>query len=86
VDVTDLLGEGGEMTVGIGTEVELIGRDPEAATHLPTVARAAGTIAHELLCRLSRRVPRRYESPREPAGRVVTRRVAPASSGAGADA
>ena len=86
VDVTDLLGEGGGMTVGIGTEVELIGRDPEAATHLPTVARAAGTIAHELLCRLSRRVPRRYESPREPAGRVVTRRVAPASSGAGADA
>jgi len=84
VDVTGL----GEKSVGIGSEVELIGRDVDAATHLPRVAAAAGTISHELLCRLSRRVPRRYESSREPAGAVVTRRVAPAgtSSGAGADA
>ncbi len=47
-------------SMGVGTEVEVIGSDPNAPTHLPALARAAGTISHELLCRLSPRIPRRY--------------------------
>lgn len=46
--------------VALGSEVEIIGLDPLAPTHLPALARAAGTISHELLCRLSPRVPRRH--------------------------
>lgn len=57
IDATDA-GAG----LSIGTEVEVIGLDVGAPTHLPTVARAAGTISHELLCRMSPRVPRRYVS------------------------
>lgn len=70
IDVTDLP----VSAVGIGSEVELIGLDKHAATHLPRVAHLAGTGPHELLCRLGRRAPRRYLSQREPA--VVTRPVA----------
>lgn len=55
IDVTDLA-----ETPAIGTEVEIIGLDKHAPTHLPRVAHAAGTISHELLCRLSPRVPRKY--------------------------
>ncbi len=54
VDVTDLPAS----AVGVGTSVEVVGQDPAAPNHLPTLARQAGTITHELLCRLSHRVPR----------------------------
>jgi alanine racemase len=71
IDATDLPGE----MATVGATVELIGTDREAATHLPTVARTAGTISHEILCRLGRRAPKRYASHREHAGAtVVTRR------------
>jgi len=58
IDATDLAHK-----LAIGSEVEVIGLDKRAPTHLPTVAKAAGTISHELLCRLSPRVPRKYLSP-----------------------
>jgi alanine racemase len=73
IDVTDVPGG----TAGIGSEVELVGTDRDAPTHLPEVARRAGTISHELLCRLSRRARRRYESHREPAGASVVTRPSP---------
>jgi alanine racemase len=43
---------------GIGSEVTLWGQGPRGA-HLPIdeVARAAGTIAYELMCALAQRVP-----------------------------
>ncbi len=56
IDLTDIP----EGQAGLSSEVEIIGADRGAATHLPTVARRAGTISHELLCRLSPRLPRKY--------------------------
>ena len=56
VDLTDLP----EDQVAIGSAVEVIGSDRTAPNHLPTVARRGGTIAHELLCRISPRLPRHY--------------------------
>jgi len=43
-----------------GTEVELVGMDPGAPNHLPALASAGGTIAHELLCRMGPRLDRVY--------------------------
>jgi alanine racemase len=72
IDVTDVPSD----LAGVGATVELIGTDRAAATHLPTVARIAGTVSHEILCRLGRRAPKRYASHREHAGtKVVTRRT-----------
>ena len=56
VDVTDLPAD----LVGVGTPIELVSPEPGAPNALPELARAAGTITHELLCRLSPRLPRRY--------------------------
>ena len=47
VDVTDLPA----AAVRVGTEVELIGAERDAPTHLSTLAHAAGTTTYELLCR-----------------------------------
>lgn len=58
VDVTGLP----DGAVRIGSEAELIGRDPGAPNHLPKLARAAGTIPHELMCRVGRLVERTYLS------------------------
>lgn len=69
VDLTDV----GDA-VARGAKVELISRDPTAPNHLPTLAHNAGTIAHELLCRLSPRLPRSYvatEDARESAERSL---------------
>ncbi|MCK4874086.1 MAG: alanine racemase [Phycisphaerales bacterium] len=56
VDVTDL-----PMDTPVnGAEVEVVGRDPQAPNHLPTLARRAGTITHELLCRLGPPIHRTY--------------------------
>jgi len=70
IDLTDL--PKGLRELGI--EVELIGADPEAPNHLPALAQAAGTITHEMLTRLSPRLPRRYQAV-DPAEKpmVVTR-------------
>jgi alanine racemase len=47
-----------------GTPVELIGADPKAPNHLAALAKAAGTTPHEILCRLSPRLPRQYRAGR----------------------
>lgn len=59
VDLTDL---SGADSIGVGAPVQLIGTDPAAPNHLPTLARSAGTIPHEILCRLSPRIRRVYHA------------------------
>lgn len=61
VDLTDLPEQG----LGVGAWVELVGNDPGAPNHLPTIAKQAGTITHELLCRFGPRIPRHYISAEE---------------------
>lgn len=58
IDLTDVP----ESHAGVGAEVEIVGSDRSAPNHLPTLARRAGTISHELLCRLSPRLSRQYIS------------------------
>lgn len=41
-----------------GLEVEILSPDPDSPVHLPRVAARSGLIPHELLCRLSPRIPR----------------------------
>ncbi|MHC4422410.1 MAG: alanine racemase [Planctomycetota bacterium] len=48
--------------VGPGTEVELIGADPSVPNHVTALAKAAGTIPHEILCRLNPRIRRIYHA------------------------
>ncbi len=59
IDVTGLP----ETLARVGAEVELIGADPQGPNHLPTLAKAAGTITHELLCRVCPSIERVYVSP-----------------------
>jgi len=76
IDITDLPASAAQ----IGSEVELISDDRDAPNHLPRLAKLAGTISHEILCGLGKRVPRRYLSHREPASpTVVTRASAPSA-------
>jgi alanine racemase len=56
IDVTDLP----ERATGVGAPVEIVGNNPSAPNHLATLAKIAGTITHELLCRMSPRIERRY--------------------------
>lgn len=56
IDVTDLP----DALAAVGQEVEIIGRDVSRSNHLPSIAAAAGTITHELLCRFSPRIERVY--------------------------
>ncbi len=56
IDLTDLP----ETGLGVGSWVEIVGNDRTAPNHLPTLAKQAGTITHELLCRFGPRVPRHY--------------------------
>ncbi len=72
VDATDVP----EAASGVGAEVEIIGADRRAPNHLPTLARSAGTISHELLCRLSPRTPRVYRA----VDRAVERAEKPAGT------
>ena len=60
VDITDLGGAAGRET-----KVELVSRDPSAPNHLPTLAKQAGTITHEVLCRLNPTLPRSYVAMEE---------------------
>jgi alanine racemase len=55
VDLTDLPDD-----ARAGSIVETLSDDRAAPTFLPTVAHTGGTITHELLCRLSPRVARRF--------------------------
>lgn len=57
LDVTDIP----PQLAYVGAEVELAGMDRAAANYLPTVAQAAGSIAHEFLCRIGPRVERVYK-------------------------
>ena len=61
VDLTDLP----EVGIGVGSWVELVGNERGAPNHLPVLARHAGTITHELLCRFSQRLPRHYIASEE---------------------
>jgi len=62
IDLTDVaaLAEREDRAVGVGTLVELISPSVAAPNHLPTLARMAGTIPHEMLCRLNPRLKRVY--------------------------
>jgi len=61
IDLTDLDAmDGGGARQWTGTVVELISPDPAAPNHLPTLAAAAGTIPHEIMCRLNPRIDRIY--------------------------
>ncbi|MHC5023531.1 MAG: alanine racemase [Planctomycetota bacterium] len=61
IDLTDVpLPRDDARASGLGLHVELISTDRQAPNHLPTLARAAGTIPHEMLCRLNPRIPRRH--------------------------
>ncbi len=51
-----------EAAAGPGSVVDLVSADPSARNHLPRLAAAANTITHELLCRLSPKLPRVYTS------------------------
>lgn len=55
VDVTDL-----HEPVAIGDEAVLMGAQGDAAITATDLARACGTIAYDILCAVSERVPRRY--------------------------
>jgi alanine racemase len=81
VDVTDLP----ETLVAAGTEVELIGRHRGSPNGLAELAKAAGTIPHQLLTGLSARLPRRYVySAAHPSAADTTERAAtPAPAPAG---
>ncbi len=52
IDLTD------HPTVSVGDEVEIISPDPHAPSSLQNLARLAGTIPYELMCRLGDRVRR----------------------------
>lgn len=72
VDLTDIP----EDQIGLGALVEVIGHDRTAPNHLPALARRAGTIAHELLCRLSPRLTRQYLAVEKPASAPIAGSVA----------
>ncbi len=57
IDVTKIADRG---ALRIGAEVELIGKDPATATHLPKLAAAGKTILHDVVCGLSPRIERHY--------------------------
>lgn len=67
IDLTDVVSGGSVGTgswsasdFGVGMRVELVSPDPTAPNHLPRVAAAAGTIPHDLLCRIGPGVRRVY--------------------------
>jgi alanine racemase len=54
LDVTDIEG------VSVGDEVVLLGPQKDAAITVGELAKWAGTIPYEILCRVSKRMPRIY--------------------------
>lgn len=85
VDVTDAP----EEWAAVGMEVEIFGRDKTAPNYPAKLAAAAGSITHELLCRVSSRVERVYRYPAATGGAgtpvqtPTARPVAPATVGGG---
>jgi alanine racemase len=61
IDLTDVVDSTADG-LAVGTRVELVSPDRDAPNHLPRVAAAAGTIPHELLCRIGPGVRRTYLS------------------------
>lgn len=59
------------MTVDVGEEVVLFGRQGDEHIHVDDIARMLGTINYEVTCMVSRRVPRIYKKD----GRIVEVRV-----------
>lgn len=59
IDVTDVPA----AVSSAGMEVELVGRDRRAPNYLPRLAESAGSITHEMMCRLGARVERVYRYP-----------------------
>jgi alanine racemase len=45
----------------VGDEAVLIGRDGKEEIRVEEIAKLAGTISYEILCRISDRVPRIYQ-------------------------
>lgn len=72
VDVTDVpeayLKFGVAQGEHVGSEVELYSRHRTAPNYLPRLAHAAGSITHELLCRIGSRVERVHRYPASSAG------------------
>ncbi|MCL2058945.1 MAG: alanine racemase [Oscillospiraceae bacterium] len=64
VDVTDVEG------AAIGDEAVLFGKQGDAAITLEEIAGALGTIPYEIMCSISRRVPRVYIKNGKPSGFV----------------
>jgi alanine racemase len=62
VDVTDVAG------VALGDRVTLMGRDGADEITVDEVAAWAGTISYEILCGISKRVPRIYTGGRRDPG------------------
>lgn len=60
IDVTGVPGD----LCAVGAEVELVSARADAPNHLPVLAGAAGTITHELLCRVNQSVERVYINSR----------------------
>ena len=58
---------------GIGAEVEIYSREKGARNFLPLLAETAGTITHDLLCRVSSRVERVYRSGAPAKPQIVVR-------------
>ena len=58
IDLTDIADE----RIAVGTEVQLITPDAAAPNHLPRLARAGGTIPHEMMCRLNPRLKRVFRT------------------------
>jgi len=74
IDLTDVASLG--RAIAPGTHVELISSDPQSPNHLTTLARMAGTIPHEMLCRLNPRIKREYVLPVAQAERPVPDAIA----------
>jgi alanine racemase len=60
IDLTELVSQAGS-SIAVGTRVELISPQRDAPNHLTRVSKAAGTIPHELMCRMNPRLKRVYE-------------------------
>ncbi len=72
VDLTELP----EARAGIGAVAEVYGNDRTAPNHVPVLAKQAGTITHELLCRMSPRLPRQYLAVEQPIRTAITGAIA----------
>ena len=55
----------GEANVHAGDEVVLFGRQGDSFIPIEEIAAACGTINYEIMCNISRRVPRRLHEERQ---------------------